>query len=165
MDLTEGTRHLLLVLQAGSKPWWWLCIAGTSTHMPGPCRSFAPVVITGHWSEGFLPTYISLSKMPHTTCSQDSSGLSSGGTPATKTPSNMAHASLSNQERSPKTTQYMVLPCIMSWGLADLLQRWYRISAMVSTSYAITCNPSMSSVLMQAYTYAISSSKKRNIFG
>ena len=58
----------------------------------------------------------------------------------------------------------MVSPHIMSWGLADLLQRRYHISAMESTSYTITCNPSMSSVLMWAYTYAISSSRKRNIF-
>ena len=47
--------------------------------------------------------YISLSKMPRTTRSQDSSGPSSGGAPAAKTQSNTAHASLSNPERSPKT--------------------------------------------------------------
>ena len=140
-------------------------MAGTSACTPGPCRSFAPMVITGHRSEGFLPTYINLSKMPCTTCSQDSSGLSLGGTPATKTPSNMAHTSLSNPERLPKTMQDMVSPHVMSWGLADLLWRRYHISAMVSTSYAMTCNPLKSSSPMRAYVYAISSSKKRKIFG
>ena len=138
---------------------------GTSTHMPGPHGSFTPVVIARHQSEGFLPMYISFQKMPCTTRSQDLSGPSSGGTPATKTPSNTAHMSLSNPRMLPKTTRDMASPCIMSWGLADLLWRRYHISAMVSTSYAMTCNPSMSSVLMRAYMYAISCSKKRNIFG
>ena len=162
-DLTAGTGHPLQLLQAGSKPWWWLCVVSTSARTPGPCGSFAPVVIVGHWLEGFLPTYISLLKMPRTTRSQDSSGLSSGGTPAAKTPSNTAHTSLSNLEMSPKTMRDMASPHVMSWGLVDLLWRRYHISAMASTSYAMTCNPSTSSVLM--WVYAISSSKKRNIFG
>ena len=91
--------------------------------------------------------------------------LSLGGAPAAKTPSSMAHMSLSNLQRSPKAMWDMASPHIMSWGLVDLLQRQYHNSAMVSTSYAMTCNPSTSSVLMWVYTYTISSSKKRNIFG
>ena len=142
-----------------------LCVVGASASMPGPCKSFTPAVIVRHWSEGFLPMYISLSKMPRTTHSQDSSSPSSGGTPAAETPSNTAHTSLFNPERSPNTTWDMVLPRIMSWGLVELLRRQYCISAMVSTSYAMTCSPSMSSVLMWVYACAISSSKKRNIFG
>ena len=102
VDLTEGTVCPLLVLWVGSEPWWWLCVADTYVLTSGPCRSFALVVIAGHQSEGFLLTYVSLLKMPCTTRSQNSLGLSSGGAPATKTPSNMAHASLSNPERSPK---------------------------------------------------------------
>ena len=110
------------------------------------------------------PMYTSLSKMPRTTCSQDSSGPSSGDTPAVKAPSNTAHMSFSSSVRSPKTMRDMALPHVISWGLADLLQRQYHISAMASTSYAITCNPSMSSASTWAYAYAISSNRKRNIF-
>ena len=109
--------------------------------------------------------YTSLSKMPCTTHSQDSSGLSSGDAPVAKAPSNMAHVSFSSLARSPKTMWDMASPCVMSWGLADLLQRQYCISAMASTSYAITRNPSMLSTLMQVYMYTISSNRKRNIFG
>ena len=164
VDFTEGARCPLLVLWVGFKPWWWLHIAGASTYTPGSCMSFTPAVIAGRQSEGFLPMYTSLSKMPCTTCSQDSSGPSSGDAPVAKTPSNMPHMSFCSLVRSPKTMQDMALPRILSWGLADLLWRQYHISTMVSTLYTITHDPSMSSVSMWAYMYAISSNRKRNIF-